>query len=43
VGLNPDPKRYLAKLQISHRWISDRFGVPNEDFRETRLQVQYVW
>jgi phosphate-selective porin OprO/OprP len=43
VGLNLNPKRYLAKLQISHRWIFDRFGVPNEDFRETRIQVQYVW
>jgi hypothetical protein len=43
VGLNLDPRKYLGKLQISHRWISDQFGVPNEDFQETRLQVQYVW
>jgi len=44
LGFNLDlQERYLAKLQITTRWISSRFGLPGEDFVETRLQVQYVW
>ena len=44
LGFNLDlQERYLAKLQITTRWISSRFGLPGQDFLETRLQVQYVW
>ena len=45
LGVNVDlqDKYHLAKLQITSRWISNRFGLPGADFMETRLQVQYVW
>jgi len=32
-----------SKLQITHSWISSRFGIPGEDFQETRIQTQYLW
>ena len=44
LGVNLDfQDEYLSKLQITSRWISNRFGLPGADFMETRLQVQYVW
>ena len=36
-------ERFNAKLQITHSWIWSRFGIPGEDFRESRVQIQYVW
>jgi hypothetical protein len=36
-------ERFNSKLQVSHGWISNRQGVPGEDFQETRIQLQYVW
>ena len=32
-------EKYLAKLQITTRWISSRFGLPGEDFVKTRLHL----
>jgi hypothetical protein len=32
-----------GRLQLSHEWIFSRNGVPGEDFRQTRVQIQYVW
>jgi hypothetical protein len=32
-----------GKVQMSHEWVFSRRGVPGEDFRQTRVQVQYVW
>jgi hypothetical protein len=32
-----------SKIQVSHTWLSNRFGIAEEDFRETRIQIQYVW
>lgn len=32
-----------GKLQISHEWIFSRKGVPGDDFRQSRVQFQYVW
>ena len=37
------PRRPIGKLQISHGWISNRQGLPEADFQETRIQTQYVW
>jgi len=42
-GLNLNLEKFLGKLQITHSWISNRFGLPDEDFQETRIQAQYVW
>lgn len=33
----------LGKVQISHTWVSSRFGVSGADFRETRVQAEYRW
>lgn len=35
--------KYQAKLQIAHRWISNDESVAENDFREARIQLQYVW
>jgi hypothetical protein len=47
LGLNLETagllRSILGKLQITHRWISNRFGIPDEDYQETRFQIQYVW
>jgi hypothetical protein len=36
-------KWFDGKLQITHSWLLSRFGIPDEDFQETRVQIQYVW
>lgn len=36
-------RRFIYKLQLSHTWNSNRLGIPEEDFGETRIQLQYVW
>lgn len=36
-------ERLGMKLQISHSWIYNQRGMPGDDFRETRVQIQYVW
>ena len=35
--------RFFGKLQISHSWAASRRGVPGEDFRVTRVHVEYAW
>lgn len=34
---------FTGRLQISHEWTFSRQGVPGDDFRETRVQFQYLW
>jgi hypothetical protein len=36
-------KWFPGKLQLTHSWLVSRFGIPDEDFQETRVQIQYVW
>jgi hypothetical protein len=36
-------EKFSAKLQLTHSWVFNRFGIPSEDFQETRIQLQYVW
>ena len=44
VGLNVYmSENYQSKLQVSHRWIFNDAGDPSADFREIRIQLQYVW
>ncbi len=36
-------RRFIYKLQLSHTWNSNRLGIPEADFAQTRIQFQYVW
>ena len=44
LGINFDLQdKYHSKLQITGRWIDNRFGVPGQDYFEVRLQTQHIW
>lgn len=36
-------RNILGKQQVTHRWISNRFGIPDAHYREKRFQIHYVW